>query len=249
MDENKILKIEKTLSTEFFVISSQYLIGLYKNKQYSRINSINSRLFPEKKSLQNTPRNQKQVFYTLIKIFHPDSYSAHLRRIKKAIDVCDSKTMDFYFRLISIQTNSSVNKRIEPIVKHNEWYEFEDADSESHLYSEGELNETEIEINIIIILSHMYLGNSSGYLEPEDLKQIVGDLSLNECNISDLEGLQYCSNITKLDLSNNRIENIFEIQSLEHLEELDLSYNQICDIDPLIGLDIPKLIKVYHMVA
>lgn len=54
--------------------------------------------------------------------------------------------------------------------------------------------------------------------------------------VSSLEGLENCSNLTELDLSNNNIKNIAELTNLQNLVSLDLSRNQITRIDALSGL-------------
>jgi Leucine-rich repeat (LRR) protein len=54
--------------------------------------------------------------------------------------------------------------------------------------------------------------------------------------IDDLEGLQYCTDLQALDLSNNAITSISQLSSLTNLQSLRLHLNQISDISPLSGL-------------
>ena len=52
-------------------------------------------------------------------------------------------------------------------------------------------------------------------------------------NISDLTGLEYCTNLTNLDLEGNEIANVSPLADLINLTRLDLKRNQIVNISPL----------------
>ncbi len=54
--------------------------------------------------------------------------------------------------------------------------------------------------------------------------------------ITNLEGIQHCSNLVKLYLSSNQIDNISTLVNLKKLTILDISYNKISDISPVSGL-------------
>ncbi|XZM35304.1 putative mucin/carbohydrate-binding domain-containing protein (plasmid) [Clostridium perfringens] len=69
-----------------------------------------------------------------------------------------------------------------------------------------------------------------------ELAQISGTLDLNNKGIRNIEGLQYCTNITRLSLPKNRLVNINQLKSLTKLTYLDISHNQINDINPLSNL-------------
>ena len=61
-------------------------------------------------------------------------------------------------------------------------------------------------------------------------------LSASGAGIATLSGLEFCVNVTALDLSNNQITDITPLASLGKLSRLVLSQNQIQDISPLAGL-------------
>ncbi|MBN2308221.1 MAG: leucine-rich repeat domain-containing protein [Candidatus Hydrogenedentes bacterium] len=55
-------------------------------------------------------------------------------------------------------------------------------------------------------------------------------------DIRNLEGLEYCTNLTYLDLSSNAISNITPLATLTNLTTLNLDSNSIFDISALAGL-------------
>jgi hypothetical protein len=61
-------------------------------------------------------------------------------------------------------------------------------------------------------------------------------LDASYCSISNLEGIQYCVNLTVLSLWTNQISDISLLSGLINLTGLDLGGNQIVGISPLSGL-------------
>ncbi|MFC2062339.1 leucine-rich repeat domain-containing protein [Chloroflexota bacterium] len=75
--------------------------------------------------------------------------------------------------------------------------------------------------------------------KPEGLiftSDLDGLTSLKTKGITDLTGLEYCTNLTELDLVWNQITDISPLASLTKLTALDLRQNQISDISPLASL-------------
>jgi hypothetical protein len=61
-------------------------------------------------------------------------------------------------------------------------------------------------------------------------------LDASERDISDLEGLQFATNLRFLDLSSNPLSNISQLEDLTGLETLILDGTEVFDLDPLAGL-------------
>jgi hypothetical protein len=72
-----------------------------------------------------------------------------------------------------------------------------------------------------------------GPIYSSDLKGLAS-FSASARNISDLTGLEYCINVTYLDLSHNQISNIAPVGNLTNLAYLQLDLNQISNISPLV---------------
>ncbi len=79
------------------------------------------------------------------------------------------------------------------------------------------------------------IGKSEGPIRTTDLASLTSFEPTNE-NISNLSGLEYCLNLTRLSLHQNQISAISPLSSLSNLTELFLSSNQISDISPLSSL-------------
>ena len=79
------------------------------------------------------------------------------------------------------------------------------------------------------------IGKPSGDILNTDLDRLTS-LFLMEHGISNLEGIQHCTNLTELDLEDNQIVDISPLAGLINLTRLGLYDNQIVDISPLAGL-------------
>ena len=96
--------------------------------------------------------------------------------------------------------------------------------------------------------------NDANYVKPSTENEIYKDemekiIMLNAINVNtketamDLTGLEKAINLTTLDLSSNKIENIEPLKGLTNLSYLYLNNNKIENIEPLRGLT--KLIQLY----
>jgi internalin A len=79
------------------------------------------------------------------------------------------------------------------------------------------------------------INKPTGDIYQSDL-QVLTRLAADILNISDLTGLEYCTKLTNLNLSNNPISNISPLTSLTSLDTLDLHNNQISNISALASL-------------
>lgn len=74
-----------------------------------------------------------------------------------------------------------------------------------------------------------------GPIHPFDFEELTS-LDIEDENIADLSGLQYCSNLTELKLTLNQISDILPLVSLTNLTTLDFTWNKITDISSLASL-------------
>ncbi|MBW3543649.1 MAG: leucine-rich repeat domain-containing protein, partial [Planctomycetes bacterium] len=72
-------------------------------------------------------------------------------------------------------------------------------------------------------------------LKEEDLKDLF-IMNGNGREIEDLSGLEKCTNLAELKLSNNKLAELKPLSGLKNVQSLYLSDNKISDIGPLSGL-------------
>ena len=70
----------------------------------------------------------------------------------------------------------------------------------------------------------------------EQLKSIKGEINLSGKLISNIEGIEHCTNIIDLNISNNSIINIEKLEKLTQLSNLNIANNKISDISSLNNL-------------
>jgi len=75
----------------------------------------------------------------------------------------------------------------------------------------------------------------TGDIQSDDLKGL-GALVAGSKEISDLKGLEHCSDLTILQLTLNEINDLSPLSELENLERLMLAYNKVSDVSPLSSL-------------
>lgn len=80
-----------------------------------------------------------------------------------------------------------------------------------------------------------YIGISEGDIFKCDL-ELINTLVISNKDITDLEGIQYLSNLNFLDLSNNKIKDVTPLRQLTKLTTLYLKGNQINDYSPLAAI-------------
>ena len=79
------------------------------------------------------------------------------------------------------------------------------------------------------------INKPAGNILESDLISLTSLTASND-EISDLTGLQYCSNLTSLDLDSNQIMTISSLSGLSKLQMLRLSFNRMTNISPLASL-------------
>ncbi len=79
------------------------------------------------------------------------------------------------------------------------------------------------------------LSQPFGPLFKADLAK-VREVQAAALKINSIEGLQYCTSMTVLNLHGNNIQSITPLNALTNLVRLDLGDNQIANIEPLSGM-------------
>lgn len=88
------------------------------------------------------------------------------------------------------------------------------------------------------------LGQPFGPLFKSDLAK-VREVQAAGLNIRDLEGIQYCTAMTVLNLRANQVQSITPLASLTNLVRLDLGENEVKNIEPLAGMLFLEELIIY----
>ncbi|MDM0612468.1 leucine-rich repeat domain-containing protein [Clostridium perfringens] len=119
--------------------------------------------------------------------------------------------------------------------------------TENKISSKNKLDENDSVVNIpdnnLKEALNKKLGKpASNIITKEQLKSLTGTLDLTYKFISNLEGIQYCTNLNWLCLNNNLLKDITPLSNLTNLTGLTLDGNSINDISPL-----SKLTNLTHL--
>ena len=112
------------------------------------------------------------------------------------------------------------------------------------------------QLNVLSGLAHLHTLNIVGVPVSSEEFQIISSLpklerlTLNDCGLSTVSGLENLTNLTYLDLSNNTLRNISYLSSLKKLTEVYLQHNVLTELGNLAGLaSIKKLDISYNTIT
>ena len=220
------------------------LIEAYKSK-----NLLKLELFAES-VLGEIPEDESRLFLKLIKFFHPDRLSYFLKDVDESYARMDYEQLKFYRDLLTadLRADRAYARRFDLDTQESYRYDEEDFGygmSESAVeHDEYEYYRTEDRFDIVDAVKSVYLGNLDVRLGVEDLFFLEGELDLSDFNLYDLEGLQYCRNITSLNISHNHLSKLSHLQDLHFLEELFVSDNSITGVEQLRDLSNLKIVDL-----
>ena len=219
------------------------IIDAYRNKKYSYLIGL-GKIIDE--TIVEKNRNIQKLFSHLIMLFHPDRLNLYKIDISDLIQKNRSNELQKYETIIAVLDNleripdHSLNNNHEIDIEYEYGYDEEDFDS---VIDESDFDDTDAseeknlyEFDFISLLRYRELGNIDDELPSFYFEELEGELILPDSNLFDLSGLEKCTNLEALDLSNNQIIDITPIGFLNQLTEINLSGNKIQDIDVLDNL-------------
>lgn len=220
-------------------------------------------------------REPGRIFAMLIKLYHPDKAQYYKNQIDNSEH--GNSTVDLSHVLLALSTidqcriteqtvTRPTEDDTEPYMDEAGGYDESDFDRYGEMQSDWEELEEQDEQeeytrDFISALSTKEYGNLDIRYTKGILSSIEGAIDVSDYEIDDLAGVEYCTNITVLNLAHNRIEDLRKLEELKTLEELYLSDNEISSVAPLAGLeslktldlsynqieDITPLIQLHHL--
>ena len=247
MDRDRFGKIREKLTGDYLQKISVRIIEARKNREQSKIREWGKTLFENDAVLLD----DNTLFLRLIKHYHPDRLSHYMKRLDKAFSDGNNEDLLFFEKLTAVKITPA------PLISKDysdDSEEIWDYDPDDFGYDEYDFNdyaeeedffrEEESERDFLTVLREALAGNRELDLSPADLESLEGELDLSGRDLYDLDGLEYCRNISVLNLAGNNIDHIQTVGGLYRLIELSLADNRIDDIEPIGNLKFLKILDL-----
>ena len=182
----------------------------------------------------DTSGERKRLFYRLVREFHPDRLKLLRADFEKAAGGSDRTALERLGRMLDLKLHVGTIRR--------ERYDFEYAEvfrggaDASMGFMEDDSWQPDDEGSFYDAVKREIFGNQNFHIDPADLGQIDGVLNLQDYNLDDLDGIEYCRNVRILNICGNDISSLYDLQFLNQLEELYASGNRITGIEGLSEL-------------
>ena len=188
------------------------------------------------------PAQPAKLFMKLIQIYHPDRTAAMMERFQRCRQNDDQAGLaalrSQLLPLAAAQGAAAMTLDLEPefAVQPGDFgfgeHGWSDHLDGSRLRTERRPRQART-IDFLEALRREFFGNLELRLSRLELEELDGELELVDHGIGDLTGIQFCRNLTGLNLALNQIHDLAPLRRLRRLETLDLSSNQIEDADEL----------------
>ncbi len=242
--ENLHTRLKKAFTEENLNKITSRVIAAYRQKNFAYIRALD-------KSINSGSRIKDdrihKVFAGIILKYHPDRLNHYLAAIKNTRDV---KQLDQFRHIFTALENldQAVGEEIQPepevtFVAEEEYgldqsdFEYlieQDENFEPDIYEESAFSCAHDFITMLTINEY---GHNRFEIPRRELEGLTGMLDMSNQGIEDLNGIEFCINLTGLDLSDNELVDITDLGQLTSLEELYLSGNSIMSIDSIMLLD------------
>ncbi len=248
MDIKKLyLRLKNAYTEENLHKISSSIISSYKNKEYEYIKNIFNKICS---IINSHEQNMNKIFSKLVMLYHPDKLKFYQDQIELFYKNKNLEELNQLIHIFPVLENSKeklkvlvddydFKKDFEGSYDENDFDEINEFNSGYPEDDEFYANIYEKEESDYTFLSALHLkeyGNLQVVIDQYYLETMEGDIELSNYEIEDLTGIEYCKNITSLNLSYNNLEEISRLSNLELLEEIDLSNNHINDIEVLKNL-------------
>lgn len=209
------------------------IIESYRNNNRSELNELarGAGLNPD-----DYRDNRGKLFKRLVVSFHPDRLARFHRMIRRYGESNNKEALERMEKKISLAFKDySPPPEIWETTYATDEEIIRSAEDSWDKYEEGlSLREESAEDwGFIEAVKNMMYGNLFSDFLPKDLLYLEGMLNLADRDIEDLTGLEYCRNLTGLNLEGNRIDKLDRLENLPYLTTLYLAGNRIDEISSL----------------
>lgn len=236
----------------FEKISSE-IISAYRGKNYRILVQYGRRLDFD---IEGDESSMNRLFLKLIKSYHPDRIESLKKNIDAALKEEDLSRLEQFASQMGVpgyvdlpeRDAAAYSMEYEEVYAFDEsspagWYEFSENEESGERFSgdadifneEYYAPEYEAGFGFREVINEEMLGNMVSedlQVQPGDLVELE-ELILADRDMENLKGIDYCYNLSVLDISGNNLESIAPLAALTHLKILDLSRNMVTNINAL----------------
>lgn len=223
------------------------LIKLYKDKKYSVLRKIADHI---SNSICIEIDESGKGFSKFMMLYHPDRADFHLMEIDRLAKEDNYEDLLSYAHILQLSRIEELESALNSYedVDYSPVYEWDiESKGFSYFYEQDEKQDTKAQTQVFCtfydaIKNRMFEDPKMEF--PSYYLEDIDEIELASSGINELEGLEYCKHVKKLDLSDNCIFDLSLFFSLSYLEELDLSDNEIELIDTLGNLEHLKSLNL-----
>jgi Leucine-rich repeat (LRR) protein len=228
------------------------LIQIYKSKHYELIRDISASI---SEFIHIDTEKINKCFSKLVMLYHPDKGPNYRNEIERNYLAGDQKKQHQLSHILLIEfINELSNEDMIPddidYTPEYGWEEdldgftyFTDRDVEIMDDYRFTTEEKKRKVSFMDAFKRKVYGNVDIEFYPHHLENIE-DIELADYEITSLEGMEFCRNVKRLDLSGNNITELSKLWTLTKLEEIFLADNKISNIDALRNLKRLKVIDL-----
>ncbi|MFW5657651.1 MAG: leucine-rich repeat domain-containing protein [Bacteroidota bacterium] len=234
------------------------IIELYKAKNHDSIFQLANIVAGY--GLITAEENVARCFSKLLMIYHPDRGNHYRTAIKQCYDAGNAKQLNVYAHILEMNNIENMQVVYEPDyedIDYNPEYvwdydiydqnSFHDTDEENLMYTEQD--EDDIlegsDISFFEAMKRKIYGNIDIDLPPYFLEDL-DELEMADYELNNLDGIEYCKYLVKLDLSGNKLFDLNGLHGLNRLEELYVNENELTTVDICSRLKRLRLLDIAH---
>jgi hypothetical protein len=251
MEEKSLyLRLRDAYSSENLNKITSKILELYKKKQYNYLLKILSKA---NKDLRMEEEKSSRILAKLMMLYHPDRQNYYLQEIEKVYRSGAKEKLQAFTHIFSVLDLEApkFEQIIDPDTSFTPQYEWEESER-GYSYQSFSNHDDEFyedftsdssDYSFFQVLKRDVYGGLNVEL-PFFLLEDMDEVELPDRGMDNLDGIEYCKHLKRLDLSNNHLTDIAELMSLTFLEELYLADNQIGYIDAVSNLAHLKIIDL-----
>lgn len=246
--EQQVSDLKSAYSAENLTYLTREILKLFKSHQFSALHRL---LRNANRTSANEADKDHKLLAKLLMLYHPDKVAFYHKEFDRLLHD-QNKTALGHYEHIFTALNFNFNEYGQPVIEaeaKEEEFRWEKKESGDSYYSVeaddyDDFNFTDNTDNSFYnVFRRMTYGPENIEL-PYFLLEDMDEVELCGRNMENLDGIEHCRHLVRLELSDNHLSDVSVLNSLELLEELYLANNQIGLLDALGFLDRLRVLDI-----